>query len=124
MKILWSDFSIEMLLEIYTYYKKKASPSIAKKIKTEILTATNQLKKYPTSGQIELNLEKLNEGHRYLVKGNYKIVYKEIPEGLLITDVFDTRQDPKKINDEKRKPSILFYSPFVVPLIDKIKVKF
>jgi len=68
MKILWSDFSIEMLLEIYTYYKKKASPSIAKKIKTEILTATNQLKKYPTSGQIELNLEKLNEGHRYFSK--------------------------------------------------------
>jgi toxin ParE1/3/4 len=105
MKILWSDFSIEMLLEIYTYYKIKASPSIAKKIKTEILTATNQLKKHPTSGQIELNLEELNEGHRYLVKGNHKIIYKEIPEGLLITDVFDSRQDPIKINDEKRKPS-------------------
>ncbi|TCO09825.1 type II toxin-antitoxin system RelE/ParE family toxin [Natronoflexus pectinivorans] len=105
MKIVWSDFSIEMLLEIYSYYKKKASPSIAKKIKTEILTATNQLKKHPTSGQIEMNLEMLNEGHRYLVKGNYKITYKEIPEGLLITDVFDTRQDPIKINDEKREPS-------------------
>jgi hypothetical protein len=35
MKILWSDFSVEMLLEIYTYYKEKASPSIAKKIKTD-----------------------------------------------------------------------------------------
>lgn len=102
MKILWSDFSKEMLLEIYTHYKINASPSIAKKIKSEILTATNQLKNHPTSGQIELNLEKLNEGHRYLVKGNYKIIYREIPEGLLITDVFDTRQDPIKINDEKR----------------------
>jgi plasmid stabilization system protein ParE len=59
MKILWSDFSIEMLSEIYTYYKINASPSVAKKIKTEILTATNQLKKHPNSGQIELNLEKL-----------------------------------------------------------------
>jgi hypothetical protein len=36
--------------------------------------------------------------------GNYKIIYKEISEGVLITDVFDTRQDPIKINDEKRNP--------------------
>jgi len=103
MKIIWSDFSISMLLEIYTYYSEVANPAIAKKIKTDILTATKQLKKHPTSGQIELNLEKLNEGHRYLVKGNYKIIYKAIPEGLLITDVFDTRQDPVKLNVEKRK---------------------
>lgn len=104
MKILWSDSSIEMLLEIYNYYNEKASPAIAKKIKTDILTATRQLKKHPASGQIELSLEQLNEGHRFLVKGNYKIIYKEIPEGLLITDVFDTRQDPIKLNNEKRKP--------------------
>lgn len=104
MEILWSDFSIEMLLEIYNYYKKEASTATAKKIKSEILNTAKQLKKHPTSGQIELNLEKLNEGHRYLVKGNYKIICKEIPEGLLITDVFDTRQDPIKLNDKNRKP--------------------
>ena len=74
------------------------------KIKVEIFTATRQLKKHPSSGQIEINLEELNEGHRYLVKGNYKIIYKEIPEGMLITDVFDTRQDPININDENRNP--------------------
>ena len=105
MKILWTDFAAEMLSEIYDYYKVNASPSIAKKIKTEIFTTTKQLKKHPVSGQLEINLEKLKEGHRYLVKGNYKIIYKEIPEGVLITDVFDTRQDPIKINDEERKPS-------------------
>ncbi len=105
MKILWSDFSVEMLIEIYNYYTEKASITIARKIRTDILNATKQLKKHPTSGQIEFNLEKLNEGHRFLVKGNYKVIYKEIPEGLLITDVFDTRQDPIKLNDEKRKPS-------------------
>lgn len=104
MKLHWTDFAIEMLLEIHEYYKEKASPSIARKIKNEIFAATKQLKKHPTSGQIELNLEKLNEGHRYLVKGNYKIIYKEIADGLLITDVFDTRQDPIKLNDEERKP--------------------
>ena len=103
MKIIWSDFASEMLIEIYRYYKVKASIAIAKKIRIEIFTATQQLKKHPVSGPIELNLEKINEGHRYLVKGNYKIIYKEVAEGVLITDVFDTRQDPLKINKEDRK---------------------
>jgi toxin ParE1/3/4 len=48
-------------------------------------------------------LEVLLEGHRYLVDTNYKIVYKKVREGILITDVFDTRQDPVKINKTKRK---------------------
>jgi len=60
------------------------------------------LAKFPESGQIENSLNEMNEGHRYLVDGNYKIIYKKISEGILITDVFDTRQDPKKINNPKR----------------------
>lgn len=103
MKILWSEFAIEMLMEIHNYYKVKANPAIARKIKTEILNAARQLKGNPDSGQIELTLEKLKEGHRYLVRGNYKIVYKVVPEGLLVTDVFDTRQDPVKLIDNKSK---------------------
>lgn len=94
MKIHWSGFAIEMLKEIFNYYKQKAGPEIAKKIKTEIFTATKQLIKHPASGQIEPNLEKLKQVHRYLVRGNYKIIYKEVAEGLLITDIFDTWQTP------------------------------
>lgn len=74
-------------------------------MKNGIFWATRQLSKHPNSGQIELTLKQLGEGHRYLIKGNYKIVYKEVDEGILITDVFDTRQDPRKINDKRRKPS-------------------
>ena len=104
MKIIWSDFASEMLSEIYQYYKVKASTAIARKIKIEIFTATQQLKRHPGLGPIEINLEKINEGHRYLVQGNYKIIYKEVPEGVLITDIFDTRKDPIIMNKEKRKP--------------------
>lgn len=103
MKILWSDFAIEMLRAIYQYHKVNASVTIARTIRTEIFTATRQLKKHPTSGSIEFNLEEIKQGHRYLIKGNYKIIYKEVPEGILITDVFDTRQDPIKITRETDK---------------------
>lgn len=102
MKIIWSDFASRTLNEIFDYYKENASISIARKIKSDIFSATTPLKKHINSGQLELSLESLNEGHRYLVEGNYKIVYKKVAEGILITDVFDSRQDPIKINDETR----------------------
>jgi plasmid stabilization system protein ParE len=105
MKIIWTDFASNTLAEIYKYYKDVAGENVAIKIKTKIFSTTRQLDKHTHSGQIEKTLEKLEEGHRYLVDGNLKIVYKEVKEGILITDVFDTRQDPIKINDPKRKPS-------------------
>jgi len=105
MKIIWSDFAARTLKEIFNYYKTNASENIAVKIKSNVFVATKQLKKHPDSGQIETNLQHLNEGHRYLVEDNFKIIYKIVREGILITDIFDTRQDPIKINNPERKPS-------------------
>jgi plasmid stabilization system protein ParE len=94
-----------MLREIHKYYKENASIQVANRIKSNIFNATKPLLKNPDSGQIKLSLETLEEGHRYIVESNYKIVYKKVVQGILITDVFDCRQDPIKINDEKRKLS-------------------
>lgn len=105
MKIIWSVFASNMLKEIYLYHKEVAGIRIAKRLKSKIFSSTKQLKKYPDSGQIEPTLEILNEGYRYLVSSHYKVVYKKISEGILITDIFDTRQDPSKINNPERKPS-------------------
>jgi plasmid stabilization system protein ParE len=105
MKVIWSDFASETLKDIYDYYKEFASETIARKIKENIFIATRQLINHPESGQVEETLLQLEKGHRYLVNNNYKIVYKKVKEGVLITDVFDTRQDPIKINNPKRKPS-------------------
>ena len=102
MKIIWTDFASNMLKEIYKYYKQGANIRIAKRIKKEIFSSTKHLKKNPKLGQIELYLEQLDEGHRYLIEGNYKIIYKEVKEGILITDVFHTRQDPIKLERNKK----------------------
>jgi toxin ParE1/3/4 len=98
MKIIWSDFAASTLKEIYLYHKDVAGINTAKKLKSKIFSSTKQLIKHPDSGQIEESLKQLGEDHRYLVSGNYKIVYKKVKEGILITDVFDSRQDPLKIN--------------------------
>jgi toxin ParE1/3/4 len=105
MKVIWTDFASNSLFEIYQYYKEVANDHVAQKIKLGIFRATRQLIKHPLSGQIETNLQRLNEDHRYIIEGNYKIIYKRVKEGILITDVFDTRQDPIKIFKSITKPS-------------------
>lgn len=105
MKVIWSKFAAEELKEIFDYYKDIAGISIAQRLRDRIFSSTRQIKSQPNSGQIEPTLSRLNEEHRYLVRGNYKVIYKKVKEGFLITDIFDTRQDPKKINNPERKPS-------------------
>ena len=57
------------------------------------------LKQYPQLGRVEEALSHLNQGHRYLLEGNYKIIYRLInPNILAITDIFDTRQNPDKLS--------------------------
>ena len=102
MKIVWTDFAIENLKDIFDYYSKKASKRTAHKIRKQILNSTKQLIKNPESGQIEFNLEILKQNHRYLVSGNYKIIYRLNGNEIIINDVFDTRLNPVKMNDENR----------------------
>lgn len=102
MKIIWSNFAIQSLKHIYDYYAENANKKVATKIKNQILNRTKQLKKYPESGQIEIYLKKLGLKHRYLVCGNYKIIYRVKDDEIIINDVFDTRQHPDKMIQENR----------------------
>ena len=100
MKIVWTDFAIKNLKNIFDYYTEKVSKKIAHKIRKQILATTKQLLDNPESGQLEFNLEKLKQNHRYLVCGNYKIIYRTNNNQIVINDVFDTRQNPVKMNDQ------------------------
>lgn len=103
MKVIWSDFAIENLKDIFEYYSINANKKVAHTIRKQILDSTHQLKMNPESGQKELCLESLEQVYRYLVVTNYKIIYRVDNNQICINDVFDTRQDPSKIIDEKRK---------------------
>ena len=102
MKIVWTDFAIENLKIIFDFYSAKASKKVAHQIRKKILESTKQLIIQPKSGQKELNLEKLNQDYRYIVIGNYKIIYRIHQNEVIINDVFDTRQNPEKMKDHKR----------------------
>lgn len=53
-------------------------------------------------GQIEDGLIELKQGHRYIVEGNYKIIYRVVGNEIYIVDVFDCRQNPQKIKRYSR----------------------
>ena len=101
-QVIWTSFAIVELKNIYLYYKLISNKRIANKIKNEILLATKKLVNHSFIGQIEENLIDLNFGHRYIVQGNYKIIYLIIDESIFITDVFDCRQNPQKINSHSK----------------------
>lgn len=101
MKITWTDFAISNLKDIYDYYLEKANRKVANKIRDNILKTTKQLTIQPESGQIEPHLKNFSKEYRYLVIGNYKIIYRIYENSILINDVFDTRQHPNKIRKGK-----------------------
>lgn len=99
LKVFWTAFSERELANIYEYHKEKASVRIAKNLVEGIFNETLKLKIQPKIGQIEELLKDRKENFRYLVYKNYKIIYwiNEKESRIEINDVFDTRQNPEKI---------------------------
>jgi plasmid stabilization system protein ParE len=97
LQIKWTNFAISELKNIFLYYRMVAGEKTAVKIKKSILNATKPLTKQPLIGAFEENLTELKQEHRYIVEGNYKIIYRLIDNEIYITDIFDCRQNPTKM---------------------------
>ena len=98
-KILWTDFSINQLKDIFDYHLIKASLNTAQKLVQRIIDATIILENNPKSGRKEDLLKDRTQEFRFIVVKNYKIIYWIDYEFsvIYISMVFDTRQNPKKI---------------------------
>lgn len=104
-KIIWSEFSEKQIDDIFNYYElTSGSYSVALKIVTRILLAPDKLIDNPKIGQIEFSLKDRAIQYHYIVESNYKIIYSVDDENyfIKIADIFDTRQNPKKITREKQ----------------------
>ena len=55
------------------------------------------LKDHPEGGQYESQLEWRGQGHRRVLAGPFKIVYRISKGVITITDIFDSRRDPKEM---------------------------
>ena len=96
-KIFWTDLAIDQLEQIFDFYKYKASIDVARKIIMQIIDRTILLEKNPLLGTREPLLTDRKKEYRYLVEGNYKIIYWIEDNYIKINSVFDCRQNPIKI---------------------------
>jgi toxin ParE1/3/4 len=99
LEVFWSQFAEDKLQDIFSYYKFRAGSKTASKIVDEIVDSTILLEQYPQSGVLEAFLTDRYYEFRYLISGNYKIIYYINAElnRVVIANVFDTRQNPTKL---------------------------
>ena len=95
--VIWSDTAIAELQEIYNYYYSKVSERVADNLANAIVDQTILLEQTPQMGQPEEMLSHLQKEIRYLLYGNYKIVYFIDDNIVTIATVFDCRQNPRKL---------------------------
>ncbi len=97
LKVFWTNSAKIQLKNIYLYYKSNATDLVAKKLIKKIIDRTIQLETNPKSGRREPLLSKRNFEYRFLIIGNYKIIYWQDTQNIKIAAVFDCRQNPEKI---------------------------
>ena len=99
LKVFWTNTARFQLEDIFNYYKFKASIRVARKLVKQIIERTIQLEKNPESGPKEPLLTDRKFEYRYLVEGNYKIIYWIEDNYIKVATVFDCRQNPEKIKN-------------------------
>ena len=101
MKVIYTEQSLESLAESLKFLleeQRLTNQEIARIIAL-LLDKADSLASNPYLGQIEEYLEHLEKGHRRVVEGHFKIIYRVEDKTIYITDFFDTRQDPKKMKN-------------------------
>jgi len=98
MQITFTATAKSHLKDIHNYYKNVASVRVANSIKKKIIGAIKDLTNFINKYQEEEYLKKMNLEHRRLIEGNYKIIYRVEKKQIIVTDIFDSRQDPTKMN--------------------------
>jgi toxin ParE1/3/4 len=97
MKLVFTYTAIEHFNEALDFLADKVSADKLNEIRDGILSTADQLIINPHLGQVEKYLEHLELGHRRIIDGNYKIIYRIEGEIIFVTDIFDCRQDPSRM---------------------------
>jgi toxin ParE1/3/4 len=95
--VSWSDKANSDLENVFDYYKIEANLRVARKLVKALVSSTIQLKYTPRIGAVETLFTIDGIELRYLVKGNYKILYYIQVNTVIIARVFDCRQNPIKM---------------------------
>ncbi|RTY99927.1 type II toxin-antitoxin system RelE/ParE family toxin [Flavobacterium sp. RSP49] len=98
MEVVWSENAELQLKLISDLYQFQSSKSKAKNLTKEIISSTLMLKKFPELGTPQEVQPTRSNKYRYIVSGHYKLIYFRSNQCIIIATVFDTRQNPEKLN--------------------------
>jgi len=99
--IEWTNQAENQLKDVFDFYMQEAGLKMAKRIIAKIIKRVEILYKNPFSGPMEDLLSGYPQDFRYLVESNYKIIYWLNGNKINIVMVFDCRQNPVKLKQEK-----------------------
>ena len=97
MKIEWRDKSIEELQAIYDYIYFRSAQN-AENVVDTLLELGNSLAEFPAKFPVEPILNQ--ENVRFVVKWDYKIIYRIEKDKIIILRVFHSRQNPEKLKNK------------------------
>ncbi|MEL7147074.1 MAG: hypothetical protein AAFO69_11945 [Bacteroidota bacterium] len=99
MKVIYTDQSHESLDESVEFllYEQKLPLEKVSEIVDRVLNKADNLATTYRIYPLEQSLDHLGLGHRRAIEGHFKIVFLIEGAVIYITDIFDTRQDPRKI---------------------------
>lgn len=76
---------------------ERFGPVAALRVERDVLAAIRLIGKYPRGGQLEPWLEHLKMGHRRVIVGPLKIIYRIEGSTIFIPEIFDFRQSPSRM---------------------------
>jgi plasmid stabilization system protein ParE len=94
LQIIWSTQSKESLKEIYDYYKVKSLQG-AKNIRSDLMNAPRKIifaKQY--------QVDEINPKYRRIVVRDYKLLYKESGNTIVVMDIVGTKQSPEVLKEK------------------------
>ncbi|WP_375577576.1 type II toxin-antitoxin system RelE/ParE family toxin [Marivirga tractuosa] len=99
MKVVLTEQSLSRLEKSLRFFLEELDIPKAQivKIKNNLIGKAKSLAKNPYIGQFEPYLSSLEHGHRRLIEGNFKIIYRVEDDTIYVVDFFDSRDDPKEM---------------------------
>jgi plasmid stabilization system protein ParE len=99
MRLVYTEQAIVSLQECLDFFPADVPAKKINEVRDRILDRADKLLENPYLGQQEEYLDHLAQSHRRIIEGHYKIIYKVEGDMIIVTDIFDTRQDPSKMKE-------------------------
>lgn len=87
----------DSLHNLTIFWEKFHSDQRIDELVDELMEAADWLRTHPGAGAAEVHMRKTRYTYRRWVVGHVKIVYRVTRTAIRVSDIFDSRQDPRKM---------------------------